>query len=230
MLCISYNSIVNRLRQDAEILRKKGYSYNMITDELGISSGTLSYWFKDKPFTPNKQVLERIKYGPIKNGAKSHNRRVREISRLKKQGREELGELSKRDIWLLGIGLYIGEGSKTTEMIKISNSDPAVICVAINWLETMCGLTSDNLAIRLHIYPDTDVRQAISYWMRVTELPKTSFRNVTIDSRDNKKRYKKGKLPYGTAHLYVVANGDASKGVKLYRRINGWVAGALNQI
>lgn len=221
---------MNTLKAEAVKLRQAGYSYNMITKALGISKGTLSYWFKDKPFTPNKKVLERIKYGPIITGARSHNRRVREISRLKKLGREELGGLSKRDLWLFGLGLYIGEGSKTTEMIKISNSDPVVIVTMIRWLEEICNLSSNNLAIRLHIYPDTDEQKAIEYWSSITKLPKKNFRNVSVDRRTGKLATKKGKLPYGTAHLYVVAKGDITKGVKLYRRINGWVAGALNQI
>jgi|SRR5579859_3909176 len=221
---------MNRLRTQAERLRQTGYSYNMITEALGISKGTLSYWFKDKPFTPNKKVLDRIKYGPIKAGARSHNRRVKEISELKELGKRELGELSKRDLWLLGLGLYIGEGSKTTEMVKIINSDPAVIITSIKWLKEVCNLSSDNMAIRLHIYPDTDEKKAVEYWRSITGLKYSNFRNVSVDSRTDKKVNKKGKLPYGTAHLYVIANGDQNKGVKLYRRINGWVAGALNQL
>ncbi|MBI2588928.1 hypothetical protein HYW35_01840 [Candidatus Saccharibacteria bacterium] len=221
---------MNKYRAEAEKLRKAGYSYNMITNALGISKGTMSYWFKDKPFTPNKKVLERIKYGPIKSGARSHNRRVKEIADLKELGRKELGEISKRDLWLLGLGLYIGEGSKTTESIRIINSDPAIIITGIRWLREICNLPLNNIVIRLHIYPDTNKQEAIKFWRSITDIPKKNFRNPTIDHRTDKKSKKTGKLPYGTAHIMVITNGDPEKGVKLYRRINGWIAGALNQL
>jgi hypothetical protein len=51
---------VNNLRSEAERLRAQGYSYNMIKDKLGIAPSTMSYWFKNKPFTPNEEVLQRI--------------------------------------------------------------------------------------------------------------------------------------------------------------------------
>jgi|SRR3989344_4425076 len=221
---------MNKLREDAERLRDQGYSYNMITEALGISKSTMSYWFKDRHFTPNHQVLERIKYGPIKSGAQRHNLKVREIKRLKKVGIEEIGKLSKRDLWMLGLGLYIGEGSKTTENIRIINSDPAVIKAAIKWLKDVCVLSEKNITIRLFLYPDNNEDRAIQYWQMVTELPLANFRKAYIDQREDKKNANRRKLPYGTAHLNVVSNGDPSKGVALYRKINGWMAGALNQV
>jgi uncharacterized protein YjcR len=71
--------IMNQLRQEAENLRQQGYSYNLIYDRLGVSKSTLSYWFKDLPFAPNDEVLERIKNRPSLLGIKRHNQRVQEI-------------------------------------------------------------------------------------------------------------------------------------------------------
>ena len=221
---------MNKLRLDAEKLRDQGYSYGMIHEELGVAKSTMSYWFRDKPFKPNHEVVNRIKYGPIKSGAQRHNKRVENIRELKKLGIEELGVLSKRDLWMLGIGLYIGEGSKTTESIRISNSDPATIVTAIKWFKEVCGLSSENIVITLHLYLENNIQMALDYWQNTTKLPYTSFRKTHIDTRDNKKAFKHGKLPYGTAHLRVISNGDFTKGVVLYRRIAGWMAGSLNQL
>ena len=218
---------MNQLRAQAEKLREAGYSYAMIRERLGVSLGTMSYWFKDKPFTPNQEVLDRIKLGTGIEGVRRHNKRVKEIDELRQKGIAELGVLSKRDLWLLGIGLYIGEGSKTTEAIRIVNSDPAVIQLAIRWLKDVCGLDDENLTMSLHLYPDNDIEISKDYWRKVTGLPLANFRWVSIDKRDNKRRVAKGKLPFGTAHITVRANGDPEKGVKLFRKINGWIAGAL---
>jgi transcriptional regulator with XRE-family HTH domain len=220
---------VNTLRAKAEILRKQGYSYNLINQKLGISISTMSYWFKDKPFVPNDEVLKRIKNGHS-NGIISHNRRVDEIQTLRQQGISEIGELTERDLWLLGLGIYIGEGSKTMERVRISNSDPAVIRLCIRWLKEVGNLSNKNFSIRIHLYPDNDVDESIRYWQNITGLRRSNFQNVTIDRRINKQLSHLGKLPYGTAHLTVLSLGDRDKGVRLLRRINGWIAGAEHQV
>ena len=130
----------NPLRANAEKMRDAGYSYNMINERIGVSKSTLSNWFKDRLFVPNKAVLKRIQFGPIKSATKSHNKKVKEINELKEIGAKEIGHLSKRDLWILGIGLYIGEGAKTTESIRIINSDPEVIKLAMRWFKEICGL------------------------------------------------------------------------------------------
>ncbi len=221
---------MNNLRHEAELLRQQGFSYALINQKLGISKSTMSYWFKDKPFTPNKQVLERIKNGPENIGLKRHNERVQKVQQLKIQGIQELGKLSKRDLWLLGLGIYIGEGAKTIESVRIANSDPAVIVIAIRWLKEICNVTNDNIVISIHAYPDTDLSKAIEFWQTTTGLSRANFRKTRIDTRKNKTVKRRGKLPHGTAHLRVKGNGDPSRGVALHRRINGWITGALNQV
>ena len=223
-----YNSTMHTLRPEAEELRRRGYSYKLIEEKLGISRATMSYWFKDKPFTPNAEVLARIKTGPAIVGVMRHNARVKEIQEQKNVGIQEIGTLSKRDLLMLGIGLYIGEGAKSAEIIRVSNADPAVILLSIKWFREVCGLEDDNLTIRLHLYPDNDEILSMQYWKKITGLPGSSFKKSSIDSRTDKRVAKQRKLPYGTAHVTVVSNGDPDKGRRLFRKINGWMSGALN--
>lgn len=221
---------MNSLRTDAEKLRANGYSYSMISERLGVAKSTMSYWFKDKQFSPNPDALYRKQYGPIKSATQRHNQRVSDIERLKKVGKNEVGKLSKRDLWMLGLGLYIGEGSKSIESIRVINSDPAVIVTAIKWFKEICNLTNENINVRLHIYPDTDPKEAMKYWRSVTGLSTKNFYKSHVDFRQNKNASNRHKLPYGTAHVCIVSRGDPSKGVVLYRRIDGWMSGALGQV
>jgi len=225
-----YTSHMNQLRAEAERLRDLGYSYNMITEVLGIARSTMSYWFKDRPFAPNYEALERIKYGPLKSGALKHNRKVEEIARMREVGISEVGDLTPRDIWMLGLGLYIGEGAKTVETVRVANSNPAVIRAMVRWLKETCGLEDNNIRLRIHLYPDCNEEEALQYWRTVTGLPSSNFKKTSIDTRQNKRRSMHGKLPYGTAHIYVAAWGDPNKGARLFRRVNGWMAGALEQL
>jgi len=222
-----YTNSMNERKKQATQLRKKGYSYGMINEELGISKSTLSCWFRDMPFTPNKKVIERIKQGPFKSGQLRHNQRISSIIKIKKAAQIELGEISKRDLWMLGIGLYIGEGSKAYEIIRISNSDPVVVKLAIEWFKDSCGLADENIIITLHLYPDNDKQKCVKYWSETIGVSAKKFRKTQVDERINKSNKKSRKLPYGTAHISIVSNGNPDFGVNLHRRIMGWIAGAM---
>ncbi len=119
------------IKNKAIELRKKGYSYGLILKEIKISKSTLSSWLKEIPYEPNEEVWARIKTGPLKSGRMKHNKRVRDIADIKNEAKEELGKLSKRDLWMIGLGLYMGEGAKTHEIVRIINSDPKMIKLAI---------------------------------------------------------------------------------------------------
>lgn len=210
-------------------MRDSGYSYSMINKQLGVSKSTLSNWFKDVPFIPNREVLKRIQYGPIKSAEKRHNKRVEETAKLKELGANEIGSLSARDLWLLGIGLYIGEGAKSNESIRIINSDPEVIRLAIKWLKSIAILKTENFRIVIYLYPDNDMEECLNFWQKVTGLPRTTFGKVQIDRRKNKSKFKQKKLPHGTALVVVKSNGNPELGKKLFRRIMGWISGVLSQ-
>lgn len=208
-------------------LRKNGMSYSLISNELGISKSTLSNWLKDLPYTPNKQVIDRIKHGQGTYGLRRRQIRIDEISELKTQGIAEIGEMSKRDLWMLGLGLWIGEGSKTMEQIRLVNSDPRVVQLFISWLRKICDLKHENITIAMHLYPDSDELSSMKYWMDITKLPKEQFRKTQIDRRLDKKFIKAGKTPHGTLHITVVSSHSSDKGVRLYRRMMGWISGVI---
>lgn len=221
---------MNKGKLHAQNLRDAGYSYNMIQEKLGISKSTLSNWFRDRPFTPNRQVLNRIQYGPIKSAEKSHNKKVTEIEELLKIGVSEVGKLTKRDLWLLGLGIYIGEGTKSFDNVRLANADPMVIKVAIRWFKEVIGLSNKNISIRLHLYPDTKEQVCVKYWQNITKLPKQSFYKSHIDNREGKSKVKRNKLPFGTAHIIIRANGNKDYGVRLSRLIKGWIQGVVFQV
>ncbi|MEI7917810.1 MAG: helix-turn-helix domain-containing protein [Candidatus Saccharibacteria bacterium] len=212
-------------KQRAVELRADGMSYSLISSQLGVNKSTLSNWLKDLPYTPNEQVLSRIKHGQGVHGLRRRQIRIDEISELKSQGIAEVGEVSKRDLWMIGLGLWIGEGSKTMEQIRLVNSDPRVVSLFIDWLREICELQDENITIAMHLYPDSDELLSMEYWMNITKLPKEQFRKTQIDRRLDKKIQKLGKTPHGTLHITVASNNNPEKGVRLYRRMMGWISG-----
>lgn len=87
---------------------------------------------------------------------------------------------------MLGIGLYIGEGSKTQEIVRIVNSEPEVICLAIRWFEEGLGLNKSNFAPIIHLYPDNNVQKSLTFWSQITGIPLSQFGKTQIDTREKK--------------------------------------------
>src|SRR3989344_6445018 len=99
-------------------LRKEGHSYNYISRVLKISKSTLSDWLADIPYTPNNETIRRIGKARAASGEAKSKIRQESIRRATEEARQQLGEVSKRDLFMLGLGLYIGEGSKTAEITR----------------------------------------------------------------------------------------------------------------
>jgi lambda repressor-like predicted transcriptional regulator len=218
------------LKEKAIYYRERGYSYSMISKRIGLAKSTLSSWLKDVPYKPNKIVLKRIQWAPSKSAEKSHKKKVLNIITERNIAKKELGKISKRDLWLLGIGLYLGEGSKLDERIRIINSDPKIIKLSVKWLKDICGLKKENIVPYVHLYPDNNIANTVKYWSKITDIPQKQFGKTQIDNRKNKSNKKRRKLPYGTLHLQVKSCGNKDFGVKLHRKIMGWIEAVYDQI
>lgn len=218
------------IRSKAIILRRQGYSYNLISQRLAVAKSTLSHWLREVPYSPNTRVLYRIKAGPAKSAERRHNRKLTEILAIKQEAKKEIGKLSSRDLWFFGLGIYLGEGMKLYETIRVANSDPRVIRATIKWLETICHAKRENILLRIHLYPDNDIRRCLRYWSNETRIPLSQFSKTQFDRRKNKSARKHRILPYGTAHLTLRANGNPELGVRLHRRIIGWLEASLGTI
>ena len=55
------------IKEKAINYRKRGYSYNMISERLGLAKSTLSDWLREIPFKPNKKLIRRVKLGRLKS-------------------------------------------------------------------------------------------------------------------------------------------------------------------
>ncbi|KKQ35848.1 MAG: hypothetical protein US50_C0004G0037 [Candidatus Nomurabacteria bacterium GW2011_GWB1_37_5] len=215
------------IREQVFNLRKAGHSYNYISEKAGISKSTLSGWLSKIPYKPNEETIDRIGKARAASGYAKSKMKLESIIKAEQEAVNDIGKITKRDLFMLGIGLYVGEGTKTHGIVRIINADPKIIKLAIKWFEKVCGLSRDNFRIRLHLYPDNNIKECIRFWSDFCGLPFGCFQKVQIDRRKDKKGFKRGKLPYGTAHLSVKSNGNKEFGVFLSRKINGWIKEVL---
>jgi transposase len=109
------------LHAKARLLRERGYDYNRIAAELGVSKGTVSAWVHDMPWP------ERLSYEECRKraaeGARRYweaERRVREAQReaTRAAAAAEIGTLTQRELLIAGAIAYWCEGAKNKPYLR----------------------------------------------------------------------------------------------------------------
>ena len=203
----------------ARELRKQGWSLNEIRHKLKIAKSSASIWVRDIKLT-SKQKQELSK-----KGVKKEVIEKRRETRLKKESakrqiiidkaKNELKYLSKRDLWLIGIALYWGEGAKTLRShVDFSNSDPRSIKLMMRFFQKICNVPKNKFRGHICIHPHLNAKRAKKYWHNITGIPLNQFYKTSMQqSRASKK--KKDTLPYGTFNIKIC-------NTELFLKIKGW--------
>ena len=196
----------NDKKLEAIKLRKEGFSYSYISSKISVAKSTLSLWLKDIEFKPNNFTQNIISQSQKQPAVIRRFDKAVSVKSAIEYADKKVGPMSERDIFLLGVGIYIGEGSKSGNFVRVANSDSRIIKFAIKWFKKCFGLKDSNFKVRIHIYPDNDEKKTLSFWKNALNLKNQSFHPFYIDKRLNKRTKKANVLPHGTAHLSVVSN------------------------
>ncbi len=194
------------LREKAIQLRKLGYTYSQIKEELNLEKSTLSDWLRNLPLADeqlaklarnkqNKEFLRREKY--IITRRHQREERLRKVYEVEKN----ILPLSKRELFLSGIFLYWGEGEKTHGIISVSNSDPRVIKFAIYWMVYSLGILKSKIKVSLHLYKDMNIAESIEFWSKTLRLPNNQFKKPYI-KKSNREGLTYKSFGHGTCRVY----------------------------
>src|SRR3989344_8872039 len=99
---------------EAIVLRKNGLTYNEILKKIPVAKSTLSLGLREVGLAkPQLQRISEKKRAAEQHGADAKRRiRVERTEGIYDTAREEIGNLSKRELRLVGATLYWAEGSK----------------------------------------------------------------------------------------------------------------------
>lgn len=217
------------IREKALALRKGGFSYTYISSKTGLSKGTLSGWLTETPYTPNKETIAAFGKARAAASARRAELRQESIRAIRKVAIKDIGKINKRDLFVFGLGLYMGEGCKTNSQIRVINSDVRIIQATIAWFKIL-GVKRGQIKLRLYLYPDNDVMQSLQFWSKATSIPLSQFQKCQIDRRTDKKAKMRRKLPFGTVQLTVQSKGRKEYGVLFFRKIQLWNEVLLSEI
>jgi len=210
-------------------LRKQGKTYSEILREVKVSKSTLSLWLRDVGLSkPQKQNISKKRMEAQKRGAKARrDERVRRTKEIHELARKEIGHLSKREKWLIGIALYWAEGSKQKKgqpspRLDFTNSDGDMIKFFIVWLREYLNISSEDFKFGIYIHENNKYRidEVIRYWSKVTSFPKKKFDYVYYKKHNVKTNRKNvGEDYFGVLRVSI------RKSIDLNRKIAGWMTG-----
>lgn len=155
----------------ARELRARAWTLKEICDELGCSKSSASIWCRGVAFTPKPRSrgIGVTKPHPM------YLAKLAEIEECKAWAAAEVGQLSDRDLFMAGIGLYAGDGAKTGGEVKFANSNPALIALFCRWLRAFFEVDEDRLHVSLYLHEGLELERANAYWAGVTGIPVAQF-------------------------------------------------------
>lgn len=173
-------------KQQAIILRKQGLSLREIQQKLHVSKSTLSLWLRDTPLAPEQMLtlLKKRENSWVAAGAKRHQMRLEEEENEFQKAKNEVGMLSDRDLFLIAISLYWGEGDKQrlrpSKNATISNSDPAIILIFYIWIKKFMPSVKISCTLYIHEHYRLEEGYILDYWKSYFSDPTIQWNKIVF--------------------------------------------------
>lgn len=220
----------NKFKEEAIRLRRNGKSYMEILKDIPVAKSTLGLWLNDVELSkPQKQRLTEKRLRAAKRGGEAkRNQRLRKTRQIEDNALNEIGEITPRELFLIGTVLYWAEGSKQkphnpSERVNFSNSDVSMIQMFLKWLNAI-GISSKEImfSVYLHETARHRVTEIQKYWSKSLKLRINKFEKIYF-KKGSTKSYRKniGEGYYGQVRVSVLKSTD------LNRQISGWIQGIV---
>lgn len=219
-------------KNKALVLRRKGKSISEISEKLNAPKSTVGVWCRNIKL--GRKQIERLAKrqesgsykGRMKFLERVRNNRLFQTRKLRQEGLNDIKSISKRDLFVGGIAMYLSEGatSESNEEVSFTNSDYRAVLFMKKWFRNICGASDDRFVVQIRINKIYKNKISVSenYWSRIIGLPLRQFSKTVLIKSKMKKVYPKDSVYYGTIRLKV------KQGTQLRRKINGWVEGLLD--
>ena len=217
--------------EQAVSLRREGTTYKAIQQRLGVAKSTVWRWLKAEGLV-SAQPQQRTAFSRLARQravAAIRAKRLARTAAVMEPARKEVGGISSRELWLVGVALYWAEGAKQkphniAQQVAFSNSDPAMLRTFLAWLRDVCQISSDCLTFDLYIHESADVPSARQFWASTLQIPGERFRVRLKRHNLSPRRRNVGEHYAGLVRINV------PKSAQLNRKITGWVEGIVQSL
>jgi transposase len=168
-------------KQEAFRLHREGVGIKEIAMCLNVSRGSVGMWVRDLELTRSQQSALREKQiaaglsGRLKGAESNKQKRLDTVRHAQIIAEERITSLSKEALFYLGLGLYWGEGSKTsTSGLGVTNSDFRVIQIMTRWFSECFSIEPERFQPRVFISDTHRDREEIitSFWEDSLGIPR----------------------------------------------------------
>ncbi len=187
-------------KEAARHLRLSGKSYKEIIEILEVPRSTLSGWFGKEDWS------EKIRDKLSEAARVQHTLRIRTLNKTRgknlelaydearKVATEEFEVLKYNPLFIAGIMLYWGEGTKLGKsVVRLTNTDSEMIRLYVFFVLHVCRIPMERVRAQILIYPDLNDDQCRRYWVAATGLPEENFtKTTTINGRHKTRRLSHG--------------------------------------
>ncbi len=205
-------------------MRKRGFSYSEIQSSMQIPKSTLSSWLRGVELSDFQ--LERLRKKRNEIARRNAQKRIfdlaHRITEIKNSAAENIGAISKRELWLMGIMLFWREQNQK-KGIQFTSSDPRSILFFLKWLRDIGKIKEDEVGFDIFIGKEKkeEIHRAVVYWSKLTGFRQIYFNTAYYLETPRKKGLRK--ISTQASHGYLRIRVKASS--MLARQIAGWIRG-----
>lgn len=205
----------------AQAIRVLGLSYSEIGALIPASRSSLSKWCRDVELGPD-QIARLQSIRPGAEGRLAASARRKDEARqsrlqIREAGKAEAAERANDPFFVAGVVAYWSEGSKRSNEVQFSNSDPRLVALFCAWSREYLGATTQQFAVQMHLHQGQVESERRSFWSRVSGIPEAQFRKTFVKPEGT--GHRKNVLYNGTLSVRIRSSGTR------FARVLGWIDG-----
>ncbi len=180
-------------------LRRLGLSYGEIMELVEVNKSTLATWCRDvKLSTEQIEAMKKRRAQEPGIPVDTQWKRRKEVELIRAQATLEAEHLVDESLWVAGVAMYWGEGTKVGSQLTMANSDPAVLRMFKAWSIKYLGPNMGWRA-KLNIHANNDEPGSRQWWAAQLDIPLNDFTKTYI--KPDGTGHRTNHLPYGVCQV-----------------------------
>jgi len=217
------------IKEKVRALRfEQGLSLGQIQKIIKIPKTTIHLWMKDVPLSAKQkekiksEALLLLQSGRMRAQRIQKGKKMAKENLLVSRGKNDVGILNEKELFIAGIALYWAEGFKNRHEHRLGfcNSDPSMVKFYLHWLDKVLQVRGEDLVARLalNISYKEKANEIENYWSEMTGIPLSQFTKTFYQKAQWKKQYQDTQY-YGVLRIHVKNSLD------YFLTMKGWIEG-----
>jgi hypothetical protein len=182
------------LKRKANLLRRKGFSFKEIAEDLKISKSTASLWLKDVELSKKakKRIINLGVFGRKKGIETNRKKREMEDREIinKVESYFEKFDYPKFYFKISCVLLYWCEGTKhkSNSSVSFTNADPEMIKYFLHAFRSSFKLDEKKFRALVHLHEYHNEKKQLKFWSDITNIPLRQFHKSYLKKNTGKNK------------------------------------------